>query len=236
MTRQLALGVLVSLILRGKPVKMKRSQHTILISEVTNVASRLGFSNVKPMVLRDAGNLIVHLCPFPIVARVATLSDGDDPNFWRTIWRDEIKVATHLMKQGIPVVPYLRIMPPGPYFVGGTWMTLWEYIEPAPIPKLSILEIVGMINELVTAMSDFQEPLPALGAWRNVGQAADFVSSIRDDDRIARLLAAYEDVNERIGSEALYPAHGDAHQGNLLASSTGWQWIDFEDVSLMPKF
>ena len=140
------------------------------------------------------------------------------------------------MKQGIPVVPYLRIMPPGPYFVGGTWMTLWEYIEPAPIPKLSILEIVGMINELVTAMSDFQEPLPALGAWRNVGQAADFVSSIRDDDRIARLLAAYEDVNERIESEGLYPAHGDAHQGNLLASSTGWQWIDFEDVSLMPKF
>ena len=71
MTRQLALGVLVSLILRDKPVKMKRSQHTILISEVTNVASRLGFSNVKPMVLRDAGNLIVHLSPFPIVARVA---------------------------------------------------------------------------------------------------------------------------------------------------------------------
>ncbi len=170
------------------------------------------------MVLRDAGNLIVHLSPFPIVARVARLSEGDDPNFWRTIWSDEIKVATHLMKQGIPVVPYLRVVPAGPYFVGGTWMTLWEYIEPAPIPKLSILEIVGMVN------------------WRNVGQAADFVSSIRDDDRIARLLAAYEDVNERIGSEGLYPAHGDAHQGNLLASSTGWQWIDFEDVSLMPKF
>ena len=47
------------------------------------------------MILRDAGNLIVHLSPFPIVARVANLSEGDDPNFWRTIWSYEIKVATH---------------------------------------------------------------------------------------------------------------------------------------------
>jgi thiamine kinase-like enzyme len=34
----------------------------------------------------------------------------------------------------------------------------------------------------------------------------------------------------------LYPSHGDAHPKNLLPSSKGWQWIDFEDVSLMPKF
>lgn len=45
-----------------------------------------------------------------------------------------------------------------------------------------------------------------------------------------------KEVNERVQSEVLYPAHGDAHPGNRLATGIGWRWIDFEDISLMPKF
>ncbi|PSR21766.1 MAG: hypothetical protein C7B43_21105 [Sulfobacillus benefaciens] len=99
------------------------------------VADRLGFSNLKPVVLGNAGNLLVHLSPFPIVARVAKLFPGDDSLFWRDVWEFEIKVARHLMAYGIPVVPYSCLVPPGPYPVGDTWMTLWEYVEPAPIPR-----------------------------------------------------------------------------------------------------
>jgi hypothetical protein len=32
--------------------------------------------------------------------------------------------------------------------------------------------------------------------------------------------------------DELVPVHGDAHFGNLIASSRGWLWLDFEDVSL----
>ena len=92
-----------------------------------------------------------------------------------------------------------------------------------------------MLNDLVKAMSDFKAPLPPLGVWRNVNQAADYLYSIKDD-RISRLLSEYEEVNVMIRNESLYPAHGDAHRGNLIPSSTGWRWADFEDVSLMPKF
>ncbi len=206
-----------------------------MISDVLVVTDSLGFSNVKPVVLGNAGNLLVYLSPFPIVARVAKLFADDDSMLWREIWDYEIKVARHLMESGIPVVSYSRVVPPGPYPVGATWMTLWEYAELVPIPALSAQQAITMVNHLAIAMSKFQEPLPPLGAWRNVAQAADYLSH-RDDGRISTLLMVYKKVNERIHREVLYPAHGDAHQGNLLATGTGWRWIDFEDVSLMPKF
>lgn len=174
--------------------------------------------------------------PIQLVARVAKLFDGDDSNFWREIWLYEIKVSKHLIERRIPVVPCSSLVPPGPHQVGNTWMTLWEYVEPASLPKLSVKQAIDMVNDLVKAMSDFGEHIPPLGAWRNVNQAANHLRSIKDDDRISKLLLAFEQVNERIQNVALYPAHGDAHPGNLLPSSSGWRWIDFEDVSLMPKF
>lgn len=205
--------------------------------DVLVVAANLGLAHVKPVVLGDAGNLIIHLSPFPIVARVAKLFPGDDSLFWRDVWDREIHVVRHLMELTIPVVPYTRILPPGPYPVSDTWMTLWEYTEQVPMPPLSAQQGVALVTDLAHALSVYSEPLPSLGAWRNVADAADYLLlHHRGDDRVSRLVAVYERVNERMPSEVLYPAHGDAHPSNLLATETGWRWIDFEDVSLMPKF
>lgn len=200
------------------------------------VAENLGLKGISPIVLGDAGNIIVHLAPYPIVARVAKLFDGDDPNFWREIWLHELKVANHLLERGVPVVPCSKLVPPGPHRVADTWMTLWEYAESVSLPTLGAEQAIDMVNDLVSAMLDFNDPLPPLGAWRNVNQAFEHLRSIDNDDRISKLLLAYEQVNERIQTEITYPAHGDAHPGNLLPTSTGWRWIDFEDVSLMPKY
>lgn len=234
MTRGIYSGFETFAVLIGEDVH--RRTKILLISDVLVVAESLGFSNVKPVVLSDAGNLLVHLSPFPVVARVAKLFPGDDARFWRDVCDNEIKVARHLIETGIPVVSYFRDIPPRPYCVGDTGMTLWDYVESTPIPTLSGEQAVAMLNDLVRAMSNFPEPLPPLGAWRNAAKAAENLSSMRDDGRMATLLRVYKHVDEKIQSEVLYPAHGDAHPGNLLASKMGWQWIDFEDVSLMPKF
>jgi hypothetical protein len=117
-------------------------------------------------------------------------------------------------------------------------MTLWEYAVPSSLPPLCDKSAIDMVNDLTDDMADFHGPLPPLGAWRNVYAAVENVQTLsRKDDRIARLLLAFEQVDETMKSlDALFPAHGDAHPGNLLATPTGWRWIDFEDVSLMPKF
>ncbi|WP_053959395.1 phosphotransferase [Sulfobacillus thermosulfidooxidans] len=200
------------------------------------VAEHLGFHNIHPVVLGNAGNLVIYLAPYQIVARVAILFPDDDSLLWKDVWVREIKVAKHLIAHGIPVVPYAREVSPGPYLVSDTWMTLWEYAEPAPISGLTTQQAMKMVHDLDTALAKYKDPLPLLGAWRNVAQAADDLSTVHDDSRVVTLLMRYNNVNERIHHEVLYPAHGDAHPGNLLATKMGWQWIDFEDVSLMPKF
>jgi hypothetical protein len=208
------------------------------IEEVLAVGRRLGLTNTTPIVLSDAGNLTVHLAPYSIVARIVKLFPGDNPYYWREVWARELRVVHHLITRGVPVVPFTTIVPPGPHQVGDTWMTLWEYVSPASLPTLSGKHAIDMINKLTGAMADFQEPLPTLGVWKNVSKAVENLRSITDKgDHIADLLLAFEQVDEKMKSyNKLFPAHGDAHPRNLIASSTGWRWIDFEDVSLMPQF
>lgn len=190
------------------------------------------------MVLSDSGNLTVHLGPHPVVARVAKLFPGDDAEFWRTVWTAELHVARHLSTRGVPVVPPCMSVNPGPHPVGGTWMTLWEYMRPAALPPLSGERAAEMIDDLRQAIADFQWPLARLGAWRHLAAASEHLRTAAGGDaRIARLVTLCQRVDARMGSvDALYPAHGDAHPGNLLPTTGGWRWIDFEDVSLMPRF
>ena len=49
-----------------------------VVQEIVSVTEGLGLEQVRPIVLRDAGNLVVHLAPHPIVARVYRLVAGHD--------------------------------------------------------------------------------------------------------------------------------------------------------------
>jgi hypothetical protein len=208
------------------------------MSEVLSVVKNLGLQDVSPIILSDAANFVVHLAPYPIVARVAKQLPGHRSQSWREVLARELRVARHLSNRGIPVVSYSTTVPAGPHQVGDSWMTLWEYIAPASLPRLEPERAVDMVNELTTAFADFHEPLPYLGVWGNVVEAANLLrTSVHGDDRISSLLQSVEQVHEKMQSlDAVFPCHGDAHPGNLLASADGWRWNDFEDVSFMPRF
>lgn len=49
------------------------SEKEILISQLLLAAEKMGLSEVKPIELSEGGNLIIHLAPHPIVARIATV-------------------------------------------------------------------------------------------------------------------------------------------------------------------
>lgn len=208
------------------------------MAEVLATVRDLGLADVQPVILNNAGNLTVHLVPYPLVARIAKLFQGDHPEYWRGVWLRELKVVDHLRLRGVPVVPYAATVPPGPHPVGDTWMTLWEYAEPTSLPALGGQDAVHMVSDLAEAMLDFHEPLPTLGVWGHVRESMEGLRDLRPhDDRIVRLLLAFEEIDGRMrGMETFVPAHGDAHPGNLLSTGRGWRWIDFEDVSLMPPY
>ena len=108
-----------------------RNQHERVV-EVLSVAKQLGVDGISPVILGDAGNLIVHLDPHPIVARVAKLFAGDDADVWQGILAREVRVARHLARSGAPVVPPAAGAYAEPHRVGETWMTWWQFLPKAP--------------------------------------------------------------------------------------------------------
>ena len=208
-----------------------------LISQVLLTVEKIGLSEIRPVELSDGGNLIIHLAPHPIVARIATVHSTRDAEYTYKLLDRELRVARHLQSKGIPVLLPTDLTVAGPYDVGGTWMTLWEYVPPTQLLPLSPSEAVELVNGLSIAMKDFNDELPVLGVWERTCQSADRLRKY-PDQRIQALLKVFIRVDEhmRLESSVLIPCHGDAHARNLLQSPEGWIWTDFEDVSLMPAY
>jgi len=116
---------------------------------------------------------------------------------------------------------------------------MWEYVPADPTRQLAPEQAVEMVHLLSAAMERFAEPLPVLGVWQSVRTSARRLEAHFFDPRIAKLVHAFKEIDrhmQRMTPEQLTPTHGDAHAGNLLPTTDGWRWIDFEDVSLMPAY
>ena len=82
-------------------------------------------------------NVLVHLKPAPVVARVMTGTAvlHDDAEQWLA---REVAVGAFLAERTDLVVPPSDILPPGPHEQDGLWMTLWKFVphdEQAPPPE-----------------------------------------------------------------------------------------------------
>ncbi|MEF3310300.1 phosphotransferase [Paenibacillus sp. GYB004] len=204
-----------------------------LVDQVAAAVEARGFVNITPSVLSNGANLLIHLALYPVVARAAKLRLEEAG---ATLAR-EIRVARHLHICQVPVVqPDTTLAVP--FQAGGTWVTCWEYVPPAPASPLAPDRAIGLIGDLTSAMASFPEELPVLGVWDKSYQIIQAMPAY-DDPRISRALEAYRSVDERMRRfrpEELVPAHGDSHARNLLPGPDGWRWTDFEDVSRMPRY
>lgn len=208
-----------------------------LISQVLLIAEKTGLTEITPIELSNGGNLIIHLAPYPIVARIATVISKEDAEYAYKILDRELLVARHLQSKGIPVLLPTDLIDAGPYDVDGTWMTFWKYVPPTQLQPPSPSEAVELVNGLSIAIKDFFDDLPMLGVWERTCQSAVRLRK-HSDQRIQALLNVFLRVDEqmRLEPSLLIPCHGDAHTRNLLPSPEGWVWTDFEDVSLMPAY
>jgi hypothetical protein len=207
------------------------------MSQVLVIAEKLGITGITPIELSDGGNLIIHLAPHPFVARIATVMSQETADCAYRMLERELEVARHLHSKGVPALLPADLIDAGPYRVGGTWMTLWQYAFPEPLAPPSPTEAIELVNGLSKAMKDFGDELPVLGVWERICQSAVRLSK-HTDQRVQALLNRFQKVDEqiRLDSSLLMPCHGDAHRGNLIPSPHGWIWSDFEDVSRMPAY
>lgn len=205
------------------------------ISQMLIILQNAGLGDITPLVLSDAGNLILHLAPYPIVARIAVMASQLDGEQAKQLLRRELTVARHLHSKGVPVLLPTDLIDAGPHWGGGAWMTFWRYVAPLPLEPLAPSAGIQLVKRLSAGLQDFSGELPLLGVWNKACTSAIRLRE-KSDERIQELLTVFFRVDEQMRSMKLIPSHGDAHVRNLLPSPEGWLWMDFEDVSFMPPY
>jgi Phosphotransferase enzyme family len=227
----------------GRIAEMTRAGLTAAI----RVAREQGLPGDDPEVLSSRGNVIVHLRPAPVVARVATLTAWTrrEPFLWLA---REVAVAGYAAGQGGPIVAPSALADPGPHWSNGLAVSLWTWIPPSPA-RPGPAEIGAALARLHLAAAGFPGELPVLSPLRAL--ISDGLAALERDQVLARaVLAALRDRHAAILGEldgVTGPAlvlHGDAHAGNLLLaggaasgtrSGSGWLWIDLEETCRGPR-
>jgi len=203
------------------------------------VARKHGVACDEAVRIGAGSNVLVHLKPAPVVARVMTATAvlHDDAERWLA---REVAVAAFVAERSDLVVAPADILPPGPHVQDGLWMTLWKFVPhdaqaPAPEPR----QLGRSLRSLHAVLADFQGDLAPLSETR------DWLERLLDELRRSPLLTQQDIQWLRCELDALTPAvfesslpaqalHGDASMSNLLRTESGPVWIDLEDVCAGP--
>jgi len=101
-----------------------------LAAAAVKVAASLGLPGMDPVILADGANVIVHLSPAPVVAKVAASTPAVRPDNAAWLQR-ELDVAGFLAGRGIPVMTPSPEVPPVVHHGDGQVMSFWRYLSPS---------------------------------------------------------------------------------------------------------
>ena len=211
---------------------MVRAAVQSAVTAAVSVATELGLRVGEAVPIGTGSNVIVHLRPSPIVARVmtGTVVLHPDPRAWLT---REIDVGAFLAERGAPVIAPTTMVDPGPYVSGNLWLSFWEHVEIRQTP-LEAAEIGRALRSLHDGLAEYPGSLPPRSA---VLDEMDWMLDELSGEDGATELSAERDRLAEVMLEPVadpQPLHGDASFSNLLPTSSGLRWNDFEDVCLGP--
>ena len=208
------------------------------LGAAVEVVRNAGLAVREPRVLSNEQNLIVHLGPSPVVARVATRIawSRPDPEAWLA---REVSVAGHAASHGGPVVAPSSLVDPGPHRSGGFALTLWTYVEPTGrVPDAATTG--EALARLHFSLEDFPDALPhRLPVHAQIEDALTALErhEVLEEGTLAALRERHEETAEELSRIDGTPGvlHGDAHPWNLLQVSGEWRWIDLEETGYGPR-
>jgi hypothetical protein len=199
----------------------------------------------EPEIVADGSNVLVHLVPTPVVARVATTTAlvRKPSERWLAL---DLDLAGYLAAQGFPVVPPSRELPGGPHQHDGFALTFWEFVDHDRSHVATAQEVGPFLRELHAAIRNYHGDLRTLSPFAEIPQWLDEVVSWNNDEvetwnavdpaDIAMLRRGFALVSAEIDELHLpeQPLHGDAHKKNVLKTREGLVWTDFEDACFGP--
>jgi hypothetical protein len=202
---------------------------SISTQAAVTVATSLGIECDDPVVVHDGSNVVVHLRPSPVVARIATLTADIRPGIEAWFTRDAV-VARHVAARGV-----LATRPFGePIVTGGTVVALWHHEPHDLTARLTPREVASRLASLHDALLDLDTDLPRLGPCDDMVRGLALISRLVPPSVVATLRDENERLRATLADFPVRPVHGDPHPGNLLVTPSGLMWNDFEDAWLGP--
>jgi Phosphotransferase enzyme family len=198
------------------------------------VATAQGLACERAVVVQSRSNVLVHLRPAPVVARVmtGTVVLHDDPRRWL---EREVSILRFLAPSGLAVAPS-PLIAAGPFEYDGLWMTFSEWV-PDVQPEGPPADATRTGQALRTLHDELRSFKGELG---NVHDLRDRIERLHRHLRPHEGLDATMISSLRVGLDACdgvfgstlpqQPLHGDASLGNLLRTPHRLIWNDFEDT------
>jgi len=202
---------------------------TLPLRAATETALAHGITPDRCDILQNSSTLVVRLTE-TLVARV--VQDREGPRQGTGWFARENAIAQHLTARGAPVIPLHPDLPPGPHEHLGYPLNFWEFvtrIETQPDPR----EIGRTLKQCHEAMQDFPQPLPHLGILSE--SLAILNGRQLFSTGTQHLLKQHLQASlERLSGYPQQALHGDAHAGNLMHTTRGLLWTDWEDTFAGP--
>ena len=197
----------------------------LALQAATELALESGVRPDRCEVLQDGNTLVVRLTE-TLVARVVQELDG--PRQGMAWFSRETALARYLSAQGAPVIPLHPDLPPGPHERYGFPVNFWLFvnrIDAEPDPR----EVGRTLRQCHAALSGFKEELPQLAILHEsvaILQGRELFPAATQRmllEHLQRSIFLLEPGPHQ-------PLHGDAHPGNLLLTTQGLLWTDWEDA------
>lgn len=199
------------------------------------VARDNGIPCDRPALVHSGSNVVVHLWPAPVIARVmtGTVVLHDDPQRWLS---REVSVLNFLASSGTAVRPS-SLIGPGPYHQSGLWLTFWEWIGEHTEAGLD-----SGPDRLGRALRDLHEALSGFtGELGNLLDLQHDIARLHRQLRPSAALSRHEihALRSRLialtgpvfaAASPMQALHGDVSLSNLLRVNERLVWNDFEDT------
>jgi len=227
-----------------------RQRSARAVRAAADAGRELGLEVRDPVVLHDVFSVVVHLAPSPVVARVPIVLPPDlrgAPLLARQ--RRELNVVTWLGTRGVPVVAPSPLVPPAPAERDGFSMTFWELVEVSEehVPYGSadsgrVVELHAALRQYPTNGLLFLSPvnltvpplLHSLAGQPTLIDPADLARAKEEWAILEPVLGSPAAFEERFPGAVIQAVHGDVPSYNVILTTSGPRFADFEDVSLAP--
>jgi hypothetical protein len=198
-------------------------------------ATTLGVACAEPAVLADGANVIVHLRPSPVVAKVAASTPAvrADAGAWL---QRELDLALFLTRAGAPVMAPSREVPATVHHRDGHVMSFWTYLRPVG-PGVPDEGTVGsMLRDLHAVLRTYPGSPLVLAPLGDIPAFLTRPQTLLSAADVCLLTETYTRLTGDLAAAAAsgQVLHGDAGVGNLMAADGRWVWHDFEDTCSGP--